>query len=125
MSPGALHIYFFFRFSSIYRYLLNLIHFFPFSIFLPPGPTMRTTTHTQGKRGNIRELHWHPKAAEWALVLGGECFITLMDPNGKVVNSKLTAGWVWYFPVNWGHAIQVRNISSDTPIRRWRHLSCV
>ena len=31
--------------------------------------------------GVIRELHWHPKAAEWALVLNGTCYTTLMDPQ--------------------------------------------
>ena len=60
----------------------------------------------QGVPGNIRELHWHPDAAEWAFVLSGTCFTTMMDPGGKFANNRLTKGDVWYFPRNWPHAVQ-------------------
>ena len=62
----------------------------------------------QGTPGNIRELHWHPDAAEWAQVLDGTCFTTMMDPEGKIANNQLGTGDVWYFPRNWPHAVQVR-----------------
>ncbi|KAK3252492.1 hypothetical protein CYMTET_38209 [Cymbomonas tetramitiformis] len=60
----------------------------------------------EGIAGNIRELHWHPDASEWAFVLSGRCFATMLDPSGKVANGVLNFGDVWYFPRNWAHAIQ-------------------
>mmetsp|Transcript_23729 Transcript_23729/g.65857 ORF Transcript_23729/g.65857 Transcript_23729/m.65857 type:complete len:419 (-) Transcript_23729:34-1290(-) len=60
----------------------------------------------QGSPGNVRELHWHPDAAEWAQVLSGTCFATMMDPEGKIANNELETGDVWYFPRNWPHAVQ-------------------
>jgi oxalate decarboxylase len=32
--------------------------------------------------GGAREMHWH-NSAEWALILGGQCQVTVVDPQGE------------------------------------------
>ena len=56
--------------------------------------------------GGLRELHWHPNAAEWGYVLTNRCRITLFDPDGTYEAWDLDAGDVWYFPRGYGHAVQ-------------------
>jgi oxalate decarboxylase len=53
----------------------------------------------------VRELHWHPDAAEWALVLEGTCVTTMLDLEGKGASNVLHRGDVWYFPRSIPHAI--------------------
>lgn len=55
--------------------------------------------------GGVRELHWHPQAAEWGVVTEGTCLITLMNNNGQYTNELVSEGSVWYFPSSWGHSI--------------------
>lgn len=55
--------------------------------------------------GGVRELHWHPLAAEWGFVSEGTCLITLMNNEGQYTNTLVEEGSMWYFPRSWGHSI--------------------
>ena len=55
--------------------------------------------------GGVRELHWHPLAAEWGFVSEGTCLITLMNNDGQYSNELVPEGSIWYFPKSWGHSI--------------------
>lgn len=55
--------------------------------------------------GGAREMHWH-NSAEWALVLGGRCQVTVLDPAGEAEVVNFAPGDLWYFPRGHGHAIQ-------------------
>jgi oxalate decarboxylase len=56
--------------------------------------------------GAIRELHWHALAAEWAIVLTGNCQTTTFDPEGRSEINNFGPGDVWYFPRGYAHSIQ-------------------
>ncbi len=55
--------------------------------------------------GGAREMHWH-NSDEWALVLGGQCQVTAIDPAGEAEVVNLGPGDLWYFPRGHAHAIQ-------------------
>jgi oxalate decarboxylase len=55
--------------------------------------------------GGVRELHWHPSAAEWGFVSEGTCLVTLMNNEGQYANELVPENSVWYFPKSWGHSI--------------------
>lgn len=55
--------------------------------------------------GGVRELHWHPSAAEWGYVTEGTCLVTLMNNEGQYANELVPEHHVWYFPKSWGHSI--------------------
>lgn len=58
------------------------------------------------KPGGMRELHWH-QPNEWALVLNGTCRATVLlsGSTHEFDTWDFTAGDIWYFPSNTGHAI--------------------
>ena len=54
--------------------------------------------------GGAREMHWH-NSAEWALILGGQCQITVVDPQGETEVANYGSGDLWFFPKGHAHAI--------------------
>jgi len=56
-------------------------------------------------RFGIRELHWHQQA-EWALMLDGECRITVIDEQGRPQVADVKSGDIWYFPPGLPHSLQ-------------------
>jgi oxalate decarboxylase len=55
--------------------------------------------------GSFRELHWHT-ADEWAIMLDGNCRITLLNPDGTIFIDDVAKGDLWYFPAGHPHSIQ-------------------
>lgn len=54
--------------------------------------------------GGSREMHWH-NSAEWALILGGQCQVTVVDPEGETEVANYGPGDLWFFPKGHAHAI--------------------
>ncbi len=84
-----------------------------------PGGTMRTvserefpisTTMTGAlliiKPGGLRELHWHPNAAEWQLYMRGSARMTVFGSHGRARTDDFAAGDVGYVPQGYGHYIE-------------------
>ncbi|AQP53879.1 oxalate decarboxylase [Vagococcus penaei] len=64
--------------------------------------------------GGMRELHWHPKAAEWQYYLQGKARMTVFNSSGLARTFNYQAGDVGIVPIVAGHYIQ--NIG-DEPLR--------
>lgn len=60
----------------------------------------------------MRELHWHPNAAEWQFYLKGSGRMTVFGSHGRVLSDEFSAGDVGYVPQGYGHYIE--NTGSDT-----------
>lgn len=88
------------------------------------GGTMRTVSQAEFpisatmtgalliiKPGAIRELHWHPHAAEWQLYLRGSARMTVFGSHGRARTDEFAAGDVGYVPQGYGHYIE--NTGSD------------
>lgn len=56
--------------------------------------------------GGIRELHWHPNAAEWQYYIEGEARMTVFASGGKARTFDYRAGDVGYVPFAMGHYIE-------------------
>jgi oxalate decarboxylase len=56
--------------------------------------------------GDMRELHWHATAAEWAFVDKGRVRTTVIQPNGEAETNDFEPGDVWYFPRGHGHMLE-------------------
>jgi oxalate decarboxylase len=56
--------------------------------------------------GDMRELHWHATAAEWAFVNKGRVRTTVIGPGGYVETNDFEPGDVWYFPRGHGHMLE-------------------
>jgi oxalate decarboxylase len=56
-------------------------------------------------RFGIREMHWHQQA-EWALMLDGQCRITVIDEQGRPQVADVKGGDIWYFPPGLPHSLQ-------------------
>jgi oxalate decarboxylase len=56
--------------------------------------------------GDMRELHWHATAAEWAFVDRGRVRTTVLGPGGYAETNDFEPGDVWYFPRGHGHMLQ-------------------
>ncbi len=89
-----------------------------------PGGTLRivsevefpiSTTMTGGllriKPGGMRELHWHPNAAEWQYYLRGRGRMTVFGSGGRARTDEFGPGDVGYVPQGFGHYIE--NIGTD------------
>ena len=83
------------------------------------GGTMRTvserefpisTTMTGAlliiKPGSLRELHWHPNAAEWQFYLKGSARMTVFGSHGRARTDDFVKGDVGYVPQGYGHYIE-------------------
>ncbi|WP_321842092.1 oxalate decarboxylase family bicupin [Paraburkholderia bannensis] len=56
-------------------------------------------------QNGIREMHWHQQA-EWAIMLEGECRITILDEQGRCQVADVKKGDLWYFPPGLPHSLQ-------------------
>jgi oxalate decarboxylase len=58
------------------------------------------------KPGAMRELHWHPNAAEWQYYLKGRCRMTVFGSHGRARTDEFQAGDVGYVPQGYGHYLE-------------------
>ena len=63
------------------------------------------------KPGSLRELHWHPNAAEWQYYLKGSARMTVFGSHGRARTDDFIAGDVGCVPQGHGHYIV--NTGSD------------
>jgi oxalate decarboxylase len=56
--------------------------------------------------GGLRELHWHPNAAEWQYYLKGKGRMTVFGSHGRARTDDFVAGDVGYVPRGYGHYIE-------------------
>jgi oxalate decarboxylase len=56
--------------------------------------------------GALRELHWHPNAAEWQFYLKGSGRMTVFGSHGRARTDEFAAGDVGYVPQGYGHYIE-------------------
>jgi oxalate decarboxylase len=56
--------------------------------------------------GALRELHWHPNAAEWQYFLEGEGRMTVFAAEATARTFDFRAGDVGYVPFAMGHYVQ-------------------
>jgi oxalate decarboxylase len=61
--------------------------------------------------GGMRELHWHPHAAEWQYYIKGSARMTVFGSHGRARTDEFSAGDVGYVPQGYGHYIE--NTGSD------------
>jgi oxalate decarboxylase len=62
----------------------------------------------------LREMHWHPNAAEWQYYLQGHARMSVFAADGKARTFEYRAGDVGYVPFAMGHYIE--NIGEE-PVR--------
>lgn len=62
--------------------------------------------------GGMRELHWHPKAAEWQYYIQGEANMTVFNSMGLARTFDFKAGDVGVVPIVAGH--YVKNTGNET-----------
>lgn len=56
--------------------------------------------------GSLREMHWHPNAAEWQYYLSGSGRMTVFGSHGRSSTDTFGAGDVGYVPQGYGHYIE-------------------
>lgn len=61
--------------------------------------------------GGLREMHWHPNADEWAMVLKGQARVTVFNTGPKAVTTDFKPGDIWYIKKSLGHYVE--NTGSD------------
>jgi oxalate decarboxylase len=61
--------------------------------------------------GGMRELHWHPHAAEWQYYIQGSARMTVFGSHGRARTDEFSPGDVGYVPQGYGHYIE--NTGSD------------
>jgi oxalate decarboxylase len=71
-----------------------------------PISTTMTGVVLEMEPGALRELHWHPNAAEWQYILSGEFNVTLFGSQGRWREETLRQGDVGYIPQGFGHSIE-------------------
>jgi oxalate decarboxylase len=64
--------------------------------------------------GGLRELHWHPNAAEWQYYVSGRGRMTVFAAEGRSRTFDVGAGDVGYVPFAMGHYVEN---TSDGPLR--------
>ncbi len=58
------------------------------------------------KPGGMRELHWHPNAAEWQFYIRGSGRMTVFGSHGRARTDDFGPGDVGYVPQGYGHYIE-------------------
>ena len=58
------------------------------------------------KPGAMREMHWHPNAAEWQYYLAGQGRMTVFDAGPRALTADFHPGDVGYVPRSQGHYIE-------------------
>ena len=76
-----------------------------------PISTTMTGVVLEMEPGALRELHWHPNAAEWQYVLSGSFSVTLFGSQGRWREETISTGDVAYIPQGFGHSIE--NLGSE------------
>ena len=76
-----------------------------------PISTTMTGVVLEMEPGALRELHWHPNAAEWQYVLSGTFSVTLFGSQGRWREETISKGDVAYIPQGFGHSIE--NLGSE------------
>jgi len=76
-----------------------------------PISTTMTGVVLEMEAGALRELHWHPNAAEWQYILSGQFSVTMFGSKGRWRQEVLNQGDVGYIPQGFGHSIE--NISGQ------------
>jgi len=76
-----------------------------------PISTTMTGVVLEMEAGALRELHWHPNAAEWQYILSGQFNVTMFGSKGRWRQEVLSKGDVGYIPQGFGHSIE--NISGE------------
>lgn len=71
----------------------------------PISKTIATTLETVHP-GGVRDMHWHPNADEWALVLGGRARVTLFNTGPRAVTQDFGPGDVWVIKKGLGHYVE-------------------
>jgi oxalate decarboxylase len=56
--------------------------------------------------GGLRELHWHPNAAEWQYYLKGRGRMTVFGSHGRARTDDFAPGDVGFVPQGYGHYIE-------------------
>jgi oxalate decarboxylase len=56
--------------------------------------------------GGMRELHWHPTAAEWQFYIAGTGRMTVIAPGGRARTMDFNANDVGFIPTAAGHYIE-------------------
>jgi oxalate decarboxylase len=64
------------------------------------------------KPGGMREMHWHPNAAEWQYYIAGSGQMTVFGSHGRARTETFGMGDVGYVPQGYGHYIE--NTGDDT-----------
>lgn len=79
-------------------------------------PTAKTISaaFVEVEPGGMRELHWHPKAAEWQYYIQGQAKMTVFNSAGLARTFDFKAGDVGVVPIVAGHYIQN---TGDEPLR--------
>jgi oxalate decarboxylase len=63
------------------------------------------------KPGGMRELHWHPNAAEWQFYIRGSGRMTVFGSHGRARTDTFGPGDVGYVPQGYGHYLE--NVGQD------------
>jgi oxalate decarboxylase len=71
-----------------------------------PISTTMTGVVLDMEPGALREMHWHPNAAEWQYVLKGQFNVTLFGSKGRWREETINKGDVAYIPQGFGHSIE-------------------
>jgi oxalate decarboxylase len=58
------------------------------------------------KPGGMRELHWHPNAAEWQFYIRGNARMTVFGSHGRARTDDFAPGDVGYVPQGYGHYVE-------------------
>ena len=77
-----------------------------------PASTDIAVAAVEVEPGGMREMHWHPNAAEWQLYLSGQARMTVFAANGNARTFDYQAGDVGSVPPVMGHYIE--NTGTDT-----------
>jgi oxalate decarboxylase len=58
------------------------------------------------KPGALRQMHWHPNAAEWQYYIKGKARMGVFNTGPNVVTVDFNPGDIGYVPRNYGHYVQ-------------------
>jgi oxalate decarboxylase len=71
-----------------------------------PISTTMTGALLRIRPGGLRELHWHPNAAEWQYYIRGQGRMTVFGSGGRARTDDFAAGDVGYVPQGYGHYLE-------------------
>jgi oxalate decarboxylase len=77
-----------------------------------PAATTIAAALVDVEPGGLRELHWHPNAAEWQYYVSGTARMTVFAAEGRARTFDYAAGDVGYVPFAMAHYVE--NTGSET-----------